>query len=206
MFVTGEAVFATANLPVYWKSTTGEFSNAATVGYYKVGYSKAPIASGVLDVNFIQPSIVASEISELEAVVTNITELSGRPFRKTVVLTSAASATPVEIIADAEVTGTQKVYITDLLMYVSSTVAWTDSTGTVVTVQDTNSSAVVAATAAKAQLTSEALLGKLSTGITLGDAIKKGSGLTAAKGIVVVADSDFDAGSDLYVTVTGYIQ
>ena len=65
---------------------------------------------------------------------------------------------------------------------------------------------VVAASFAKAQLTNAAVLGKHSTGVTLGDAIKKGTGLTAAKGLDIVANGTFEtSGSDLYVTVCGFI-
>jgi len=48
-FVTGDSTFATANLPVYWKPTTNEFAATTATGYYLVGYSIAPIASGVLE-------------------------------------------------------------------------------------------------------------------------------------------------------------
>lgn len=54
-FVSGEATFATANLAVYWKPSTGEFSNTSTTGYYLIGYGVAAIASGVIDVEVCTP-------------------------------------------------------------------------------------------------------------------------------------------------------
>lgn len=54
-FVTGEAAFAAANLAVYWKPSTGEFSNTSTTGYYLVGYGVAAAAGGVLDVEICEP-------------------------------------------------------------------------------------------------------------------------------------------------------
>lgn len=39
--VSGEDTFGTANAPVYWKPATGEFSDTATEGYYKIGVVQA---------------------------------------------------------------------------------------------------------------------------------------------------------------------
>ena len=57
-FVVGELTFATANLPVYWKPTTGEFSNKSTIGYYLVGYSIEAIAGGVVRFEACEPVLV----------------------------------------------------------------------------------------------------------------------------------------------------
>lgn len=204
-FVTGENIFATSNLAIYWNPVDGKFSHLLTTGYYRVGYTIAPIASGVIRFVGIDPVLMPADIATLEAVVEGITELAGRPFRKTVTLTAAAAGTAVPIVAASEVTGSNKVFITDVLINVGGGTAWTDSTGTVITIQDTAASPVVAVTAAKAQLTANAILGKHSVGITLAAPIITGVGLTAAKGLSVIADSNFDAGSDLYVTVVGFI-
>jgi hypothetical protein len=39
-FVAAEDTFATVNQDVFWKPTTGEFSDTSTIGYYKVGILK----------------------------------------------------------------------------------------------------------------------------------------------------------------------
>jgi hypothetical protein len=44
-----------------------------------------------------------------------------------------------------------------------------------------------------------------SNGVTLGDGIKEGTGMTPAKGLEIVGDDVFSAGSDLIVTITGFI-
>jgi len=206
-FVTGEDTFGTAGAAVYWKPSTGEFSDTLTIGYYLVGYVyKVKDSNGIVEVLGIEPKLIPAGVADLEAVVEEITELAGRPFRKTVTLTAAAAGTPVEVIAAAEVTGTKKIFITDFLLSVGGSTAWTDDTATVVKLQDTASSPVVAATIAKAQLTSNAQLGKHSAGVTLGTPIRTGVGLTAAKGLNVAADANFAAGSDLSVTVVGFIE
>ena len=120
------------------------------------------------------------------------------------VQTAATAGTAVHILTDAEV-GSKKAYVTGAILKVDGATAWTDSTGTVVTVQDTNGSPVVGLTYAKAQLTGNAVLVLGSTGVTIGDAVSDGSGFTAAKGLDIIADSNFDAGSDIKVTVFGFI-
>ena len=206
-FVTAEDTFGTAGAAVYWKPTTGEFSDTITVGYYLVGYVyKVKDSNGIVQVLGIEPKLIPTGLADLETVVEEITELAGRPFRKTVTLQAASAGTPLEVVAAGEVTGTKKVYITDFLFSVGGSTAWTDGVATVVKLQDSAASPVVAATIAKAQLTANAQLGKHSTGVTLGTPIRTGVGLTAAKGLNVAADANFAAGSDLSVTVVGFIQ
>ena len=74
----------------------------------------------------------------------------------------------------------------------------------VVTVRDTASSPV-AAYLCKSTATADAQLMFGSTGVVLGDGIKEGTGMTEAKGLEIVGDDAFTAGSDLIVTITGFI-
>ena len=48
-FVTGEDTFATANQRVYFKASTGEFSDTKTIGYNDVGQLKLVKAGGVIE-------------------------------------------------------------------------------------------------------------------------------------------------------------
>lgn len=146
-----------------------------------------------------------TRLTAVEAVTDGLAEDPGIPFRKTVTLTSAAATTPVEIIPAADVGTGKCVYINSLYANVNGGDAWVGD-GTVVKIQDTNSSPVAAITFAKAQLTANAQLMFGSTGVTLGDGIKDGTGMTEAKGLTIVADDAFGtSGSDLIVTITGFI-
>ncbi len=146
-----------------------------------------------------------TRLTAAEGFIADLKDDPGVPFRKTVKLTSAAATTPVEIIADADVGTGKSVYITSLYANVNGGDAWV-GTGTVVKVQDTAASPVAAITFAKAQLTANAQLMFGSTGVTLGDGIKDGTGMTATKGIEILADGTFEtSGSDLIVTVCGFI-
>lgn len=204
-YVTAEGTFATVNAAVYWNPVDGKFSDTLTVGYYHIGYVKEIKSGTVTKVVCVDAEIVPADVADVAASVANIVELAGRPFRKTVTLTAAAAGTAVPIVAAGEVTGSNKVFIRGFLLQVDGGTAWSDSTGTVVTLQDTAASPVVAATFAKAQLGANAILFPHSTGVTLGDPIGLGAGLTAAKGLDIIADSNFDAGSNIVVTVWGDI-
>jgi hypothetical protein len=128
----------------------------------------------------------------------------GVPFRKTVTLTAAAAATSVSILTEAEVNG-GTVYIDDAILAVTGATAWTDSSGTVVRLKDTTTSPNVVISYAKAQVTGNATLWPFTTGATAGAQIKQGAGVAIGKGLVIDADSNFDAGSDIKMTVTGFI-
>jgi hypothetical protein len=71
-FDDGEGAFAAADLAVYWDPTTKKFSNAATVGHYLVGHSKAAIASGVLDVIVCEPILVVDSVATLASSVEDL--------------------------------------------------------------------------------------------------------------------------------------
>lgn len=173
-------------IPTGWAAFPGYVVQVGTDGV-KLEFSFSP----ALDV-----SIVTGEIAAYFA-------LAGQPFRKTVTLTSAAAGTAVHILTDANVGAGRKVYINQMLLDVAGATAWTDATATIVKVQDT--SAVVGGTYAKAQLTGNAFFDLTTTGLTLAAPIKDGTGFTTAKGIDIIADANFAAGSDIKLTVTGYI-
>ena len=203
-FVTGEDDFDTAEAAVYWKPATGEFSNLATVGYYKVGYVKEPKTSTCLNFTCVAPTIVSTDVSDLETIVTGITAEAGIPFRKTATLTSAAAGTAVHVLTDADV-GSKTAYIMGAILKVDGSTAWTDSTGTIVKIQDTADIPVVGLTYAKTNLTDSAVLVLGSTGVTIGDAVAEGSGFTAAKGLDIIADANFAAGDNIKITIYGYM-
>ena len=211
-YVPGQDTFAAAGLAVYFEPVTRKFSNTASAANYLVGHTIAAKSGTVIKFIACDPILIGADASTMaaaiaadEASIANITELAGRPFRKTVTLTAAAAGTPVSVVPAGEVGAVEKVYITDFDLSVGGGTAWTDSTGTGLTLQDTASSPVVAATFAKAQLTSQAQLGKHSAGVTLGTPLRTFAGLTAAKGLDLVGDSNFDAGSDITVQVSGFI-
>jgi hypothetical protein len=210
--VAGELAFGTVNQDVFWKPSTGEFSDTSTATYYKIGILKTvKDSNGIIEVVLNKQVFLVSTLSAVASNTADITEiksLSGIPFFKAATLTAAAAATPVDIVSEAEVlaiSATGVVVITSLLLKVNGATAWTDATATIVTVQDTAGTPVVGATYAKAQLTSQAILNVTDTGVTLDTPIDNGVGFTAGKGIQIAGDANFAAGSDIIVMVSGYI-
>jgi len=208
---TGEDTFATVDAPVYWDPATGKFSDTFGTTYYLVGaVSTIKDSNGVVLFTKYRSALLMST-TERDAFRTDITEiksLSGIPFHRVITLLSASAGTAVDILTDAEVTAigaAAVVYVTSLLLKVDGATAWTDSTGTIVTVQDTEASPVVGASYAKTQLVGNAILNLTDTGVTLTGPISTGVGFTAGAGIVAIADSDFDAGSNMKIMVSGYI-
>ena len=206
----------TAGQPIYFLSggavAAGTLEADAGGGAVAIGTIREEFGAGGAQtgVAFIPYSQIVDygeyddRLDDVEAVVDGLQEDPGIPFRKTVKLTSAAATTPVEIIADADVGTGKSVYITSLYANVDGADAWV-GTGDVVKVQDT--AGVAAITLAKATAlgaNAQAMFG--TNGVTLGDGIKEGTGMTATKGLEILADGTFEtSGSDLIVTVCGFI-
>lgn len=146
-----------------------------------------------------------TRLTAAEGFIADLKGDPGIPFRKTVTLKSADATTAVEIIADAAVGTGKCVYITGFYANVNGGDAWVGA-GNNVTIADTASPAVSAITLAKATAlgaNAQSMFG--SNGVTLGDGIKDGTGMTEAKGLEIVGDGAFTDGSDLIVTITGFI-
>ncbi len=202
--VAGENTWATGELPVYWKPSTKEFSNNATIGYYLVGYTTKAKTGASITFNVVDPVIIASDVATLQGIVEGITAKSGVWFKRTATLTSAAAGTAVHVLTDADV-GSKTAYIMGAILKVDGSTAWTDSTGTIVKIQDTADTPVVGLTYGKAELKGNAVLVLGSTGVTIGDAVAEGTGFTAAKGLDIIADANFAAGDNIKITVFGYL-
>jgi hypothetical protein len=197
-----EDTFDTVDQIVYWNDTAKSFSDKLTVGYYKVGQLKTVKDSRgvIVFTKFEKAEIVATSVADLQAVVVANAALGGRFFKKTAKLTSAAAATPVHLLTDAEVGAGNKAYVSKIYFSVDGATDW--ATTTTVTLQDT--AAVVGATVAVAGLVGNAMIDEGNSNVTLGEAIADGDGFTAGKGLDIAGDAN-GTGSDLIVTVFGCI-
>lgn len=126
--------------------------------------------------------------------------LSGIPFRRTVTITSAAAATAIPILTDAEVGVGKKVYINQAIGNVAGATVW--ATTATVAIQDTAD--VAGITYAVAGMTANATLFPNTANVTLATVVSRGLGFTAGKGISVKGNAN-GTGSDYVVTVTGFI-
>lgn len=127
---------------------------------------------------------------------------AGTPFRLSQTLTAAAAATPVHIVPVASIGASQKVYVEKVFLKVGGATAWTDVTATKIQLQDTAGTPIVGMTFLKALLLGNAVISD-ALASTLGTALV--DGFTAGKGLDLVADANFAAGSTITITVFGYI-
>lgn len=200
---TAEDTFGTANAYVYFNNTSKDFSDTATTGYYKVGQIQEVKTGGVIRFTKYQKAeIVASDVATLQGIVEANAALAGRVFKKTATLTSAAAATPVHLLTDAEVGAGKKAYVNQVFFSVDGGTNW--ATTATVTLQDTAGSPVVGCTVAVAGLTGNAMLTLTNTNVTLAAPIADGVGFTTAKGLDIAGNAN-GTGSNLLVTVFGCI-
>ena len=198
-----EDTFGTANAFVYFNNTSKDFSDTAQTGYYKVGQLNTVKSGGVIEFNMYEKAeIVSSSVSDLQTIVTANAELAGRVFKKTATLTSAAAATPVHLLTDAEVGAGKKAYVSKIFFSVDGGVNW--ATTATVTLRDTAASPVVGATVAVAGLVANAMIDEGNTNVTLAAPVADGAGFTTAKGLDIAGNAN-GTGSNLLVTVFGCI-
>lgn len=122
-------------------------------------------------------------------------------FRRTFQITSAAGATAVNIITDAEVGSTRKVVVMGFSGKVDGATDWATTAN--VKIQDTNSSPVDFFTILVAALTGNAEVGPHTSAVGE-NAFLLGTGGTAGKGLQVKANAN-GTGSTLKGQVWGYI-
>src|SRR6478609_6402037 len=107
--------------------------------------------------------MAANSISNGDALSTVRTKMNaqfaaGIPFSAVAHITAAAAGTAVHIVPDASVGAAQAVHIDTVLVNVNGGTAWTDATGTVLKIQDTNGTPVVGLTIPKAALLGNAVI------------------------------------------------
>lgn len=196
---------------------TGQIANLAVVegkianGAVTSTKLAAGVATSVSDLasvaNAKGASLVGIEDPTNLITATNVeaalVELAGNNFTIEATLTNAESATGKLLFATAKLPSGKKIYVDSFAVLVNGGTAWTDVTATIVKLQDLNGTPVVFATIAKAGLTGNAVLFPNTANVTLGAGFWSGG--TADKGLTVIADAAFAAGSTLAVRVTGHL-
>jgi hypothetical protein len=147
-------------------------------------------------------SIKGGVVAVLDDTITpsNLTEI---PFHRTATITSAACATPVNILATADVPTGKKVYLQGFIAKVDGATAW--GTTATVKIQDNNGTPVDFVTMAVSALTGNTVVTTGTANITAEDAFSEGTGGTATKGLQLKGNAN-GTGSDLKVTVWGVIK
>lgn len=127
-------------------------------------------------------------------------------FSRTCTITSAAAATPVTCLADADVPAGKSAYLLGWHAKVNGATAWaTTASCYIADSSGAGGTGLIFITAAVAALTGNAFIGDHSANITQGDAYALNSGSTAAKGMQVACNAN-GTGSSLVVTMLGVIK
>lgn len=124
-----------------------------------------------------------------------------RPFSRTCTITSAAAATPVTCLDDADVPTTAKAYLLGWHAKVNGSTAW--ATTATCTIRDSASTGF--AQIAVAALTGNAYVEPTTANVTLLSAYSLNSGGMADLGLQVACNAN-GTGSDLAVTLFGVIK
>lgn len=122
-------------------------------------------------------------------------------FSRTCTITSAAAATPVTCLADADVPAGKSAYLLGWHVKVNGATAW--ATTATCTIQDSASTGF--AQISVAALTGNAFVGDLTANVTVLSAYSLNLGGMVAKGLVTVCNAN-GTGSDLVVTLYGSVK
>ena len=118
-------------------------------------------------------------------------------------ISATSAGTLVQLIADAVLAAVSgaRFHLEGFKIQNIGATAWSGGSGTVLYIKD--SSNVLYATIAVSALTANCVVYPNSTGVTLNANYTDDVGATLAKGMKVIADANFGAGSDLVVDIWG---
>lgn len=127
-------------------------------------------------------------------------------FSRTCTITSAAAATPVNCLTDADVPLTKSAHVMGWHAKVNGATAWaTTASCYLADTSGAGGTGVIFVTAAVAALTGNAFVGDHSANITQSAAYARNLGGTADYGLQIACDAN-GTGSDLVVTIYGVIK
>jgi len=148
-------------------------------------------------------------LEELEESVTTLksTKAGGQEFfSKTIRLPALTAGTRVHSFSEADIPEGKKIYPLGFFLLLDGETAWTGGTGTKVYIADSGIDLIYRFAGILAtQLIPGNYIGPASEGVTLEAELGMSLGCRTGKGIDVMADGDFAEGSDLVVTVYGYM-
>lgn len=131
---------------------------------------------------------------------TNPSKVGPCVIHATGTLVKGCATTPLTLLTEAKIGSDRKIVAIWGTLSVTGATAWTDATATKLVLQDTAGTPVVWANLAKAALTANAMVTIGGASWTAGAGANQGY-LTTAEGLVLTADADFAAGSDIFVNV-----
>jgi hypothetical protein len=132
---------------------------------------------------------------------------AGKPFRRTVTLTTTTATTEVEVVAATEAVNA-RIYVNNIRLKVNGSTAWAPYTAGAFTKLSIKSSTPTVAeqiAISSSALSGNAFLLTSSTGVTLNSPVQLSTGTPASQNLAVVANSSVTAGSPIHLTIDGVI-
>jgi len=129
-----------------------------------------------------------------------------RFFARTATLKAAEAGTRVALLPEAELAAGERAYPVGFFMVLAGEEAWSGGTGTRIFLADSGTDLIYRfASIAASALVPGNFITPSAEGVTLEAEFGLALGGRVGKGIDVLADGDFETGSELSVTVYGYI-
>lgn len=129
-----------------------------------------------------------------------------RFFARTATLKAAEAGTRVALLPEAELAAGERAYPVGFFMVLAGEEAWSGGTGTRIFLADSGTDLIYRfASIAASALVPGNFITPSAEGVTLEAEFGLALGGRLGKGIDILADGNFEAGSDLSVTVYGYI-
>ncbi len=178
----------TVTLPSGTVSSSAWDTGSSTFTSNGVAFTaKAPLASPALTGT---PTIAGSKASDVA-------------FVRSCTITSAAAATAIHCLVDADIGSGKKAYVTYWHAKVNGATLW--ATTATCSIQDTNGTPVSFVDIGVAALTGNAFVQAATVGVTLNSPFSLGTGGTASKGLDIACNAN-GTGSDLVVTIAGFMK
>lgn len=170
---------------------------------------RALLGQEIMRLGQVQDSL-SSAVATLESALAIVQQaLPGgqKFFSRTASLQAVNAGTRVPLLAEADLPEGKKVYPLGFFMILNGEVCWEGGTGTTVYIADSGTDLIYRFAAIEAaHLMPGEYLCPNSDGVTLEAEFGMNLGCRTGKGIDVFADGNFGSGSDLVVTVYGYME
>lgn len=164
-----------------------------------------------------QSSLLGQELiklwTEVDTLKANLASLAGEEaggkefFSATARLTAAAAGSRVHLLGEDKIPLGKTVHPLGFMMVLDGETAWSGEPGTTVYLADSGTDSIYRFAGIPAQLlTSGVFVSPTLEGVILEAEFGMALGCREGKGIDLVADGDFTAGSDLVATVFGYLE
>jgi hypothetical protein len=169
---------------------------------------KASLGREILALNLQQQELLA-RIETLEAALaTHVNAASAEPrfFARTAAINPQNAATRTALLTEDELAAGQKAYPMGFFLALAGETPWSGGTGRRLYLADSGTDLIYRfAEIDPCVVLAGSYLGPDSDGVTLTAEYTRGLGGRAGKGIDILADGPFAEGSDITVTVYGYL-